>query len=65
MTRPLASQKQSLPSLASILSVLSIVFYYSGFLRVELKPVNEQNKRINVLGNNEETTSSDGPNQLA
>ena len=65
MTRPLASQKQSLPSFASILSVLSIVFYYSGFLRVELEPVNEQNKRINVLGNNEETTSSDGPNQLA
>ena len=65
MTRPLASQKQNLPSFASILSVLSIVFYYSGFLRVELEPVNEQNKRINVLGNNEETTSSDGPNQLA
>ena len=65
MTRPLASQKQSLPSFASILSVLSIVFYYSGFLRVELEPVNEQNKRIKVLGNNEETTSSDGPNQLA
>ena len=65
MTRPLACQKQSLPSFASILSVLSIVFYYSGFLRVELEPVNEQNKRINVLGNNEETTSADGPNQLA
>ena len=65
MTRPLVSQKQSLPSFASILSVLSIVFYYSGFLRVELEPVNEQNKRINVLGNNEETTSADGPNQLA
>lgn len=65
MTRPLASQKQNLPSFASILSVLSIVFYYSGFLRVELEPVNEQNKRINVLGNNEETTSADGPNQLA
>ena len=65
MTRPLASQKQSLPFFASILSVLSIVFYYSGFLRVELEPVNEQNKRIKVLGNNEETTSSDGPNQLA
>ena len=30
----------------------------------ELKPVNEQKKRINVLKNNEETTSSDGPNQL-
>ena len=65
MTRPLASQKQRLPSFASILSVLSIVFYYSGFQRVELEPVNEQNKRINVLGNNEETTSADGPNQLA
>ena len=65
MTRPLASQKQSLPSFASILSVLSILFYYSGFLRIELKRVNEQKKRINALESNEETTSWDVPNQLA
>ena len=31
--------------------------YGSGFLRVELEPVNEQKKRINVLEINEETTS--------
>ena len=47
----MASQKQSLPSFASILSVLSIVFYCVGFLRVELE-LNEQKKRINDLENN-------------
>ena len=41
----MASQKQSLPSFASILSVLSIVFYCAGFLRVELE-LNEQEKKI-------------------
>ena len=41
------------------------MFYGAGFLRVELEPVNEQEKRINALENNEETTSSDVPNQLA
>ena len=65
MTRPLASQMQSLPSFASILSVLSILFYYSDFLRIKLKRVNEQKKRINALENIEETTSWDVPNQLA
>ena len=64
----MASQKQSLPSFVSILSVLSIVFYCAGFLRVELE-LNEQKKTINDLENNEETssTSSDVPNlnQLA
>ena len=61
----MASQKQSLPSFASILSVLSIVFYCAGFVRVEFE-LNEQ-KRINALENNEETTPSDVPNlnQLA
>ena len=48
----MASQKQSLPSFASVLSVLSIVFYCAGFLRVELE-LNEQNNRINALENNE------------
>ena len=49
----MASQKQSLPSFASILSVLSIVFYCAGFLRVELE-LNEQKKRINDLENKRE-----------
>ena len=46
----MASQKQSLPSFPSILSVLSIVFYRAGILRVELE-LNEQKKRINALEN--------------
>ena len=41
-------QKQTLPSFASIISVLSIVFYCAGFLRVELE-LNEQKKRMNAL----------------
>ena len=41
-------QKQSSPSFASIISVLSIVFYCAGFLRVELE-LNEQKKRLNAL----------------
>ena len=62
----MASQKQRLPSFTSILSVLSIVFYCAGLLRVELE-LNEQRKRINALENNKETTPSDVPNfnQLA
>ena len=58
----MASQKQSLPSFASILSVLSIVFYCAGFLRVELE-LNEQKKRINNLENNQENNPSDVPNR--
>ena len=57
----MASQKQSLPSFASILSVLSIVFYCAGFLRAELE-LNQQKRRINALENNKETTPSDVPN---
>ena len=57
----MASQKQKLPSFASILSVLSVVFYCAGFLRVELE-LNEQKKRINALENIEETNPSDVPN---
>ena len=41
-------QKQSMSSFASIISVLSIVFYCAGYLRVELK-LHEQKKRINAL----------------
>jgi len=44
----MAVQKQTMPSFASIISVLSIVFYCAGFLRVELE-LHEQNKRINAL----------------
>ena len=58
----MASQKQSLPSFASILSVLSLLFYCAGFLRVELE-LNEQKKRINALESTEET-KSDVPNSL-
>ena len=54
----MASQKQSLPSFSSILSLLSIVFYCAGFLRVELE-LNEQKKRVKALENIEETTPSD------
>jgi len=44
----MAVEKQRMPSFASIISVLSIVFYCAGFLRVELE-LNEQKKRINAL----------------
>ena len=44
----MAAQKESMPSFASIISVLSIVFYCAGFLRVELE-LHEQKKRINAL----------------
>ena len=44
----MAPQKQWKPSFSTILSVLSIVFYCAGFLRVELE-LNEQKKRINAL----------------
>ena len=41
----MAVQKQSLLSFSSIISVLSIVFYCVGFIRVELE-MNEQKERI-------------------
>ena len=45
----MAVQKpQSLPSFASVISVLSIVFYCVGFIRVELE-LNQHNKRLNSL----------------
>ena len=50
----MVTQKQSLPSFVSVLSLLSIVFYCAGFLRVELE-LNEQKKRINALENNGQT----------
>ena len=39
---------QSLPSFASFISVLSIVFYCVGFIRVELE-LNLHKKRLNSL----------------
>ena len=45
-----------MPSFPSILSVLSIVFYCAGFLRVELE-LEKQKKRINGLESIEETKS--------
>jgi len=45
-----AVQKNTLPSFSSIISVLSIVFYCVGFIRVELE-MNEQKNRINALEN--------------
>ena len=52
----MAGQKQSMPSFASIISVLSIAFYCAGFLRVELE-LHEQKKRIYALENPSEAKS--------
>ena len=46
----MTAKKQSFPSFASIISVLSIVFYCAGFLRVELE-LNQQKERITNLEN--------------
>ena len=46
----MTAQKQTWPSVASIISVLSIMLYCAGFFRVELE-LNEQKKRINALEN--------------
>ena len=42
------TQRQGLPSFATIISVVSIVLYCAGFLRVELE-LKDQKKRINAL----------------
>jgi len=47
-------QKQSFPSFASVISILSILLYCAGFLRVELE-LNKQKRRINHLENVAET----------
>ena len=44
----MAVQKQSLPSFASVISVLSIVFYCVGFIRIQLE-LNQHKKRLNDL----------------
>ena len=60
----MTAQKQNLPSFASIVSVLSIVLYCAGFLRVELE-LNEQKTRINALENVAETNPpSNDPNVI-
>ena len=45
-----AVQKQTLPSFSSLISVLSIMFYCVGFIRVELE-MNKQKNRLNALEN--------------
>jgi len=44
----MAVQMQSAPSYASVMSVLSIVFYCVGFFQVQLV-LNDQNRRISAL----------------
>ncbi|KAK2570960.1 Hemicentin-1 [Acropora cervicornis] len=44
----MTTQKQSFPSFESIISVVSIVFYCAGFLRVEFQ-LSEHKERINAL----------------
>ena len=46
----MAVQKQSMPSFALITSVLCIVFYCVGFIRLEVE-LTEQKNRINALEN--------------
>ena len=58
----MASQWQSLPSFASIVSFLSIVFYCAGFLKAELE-LNEQKKRIIDFENNEGNKPSNVSNR--
>ena len=53
----MTAQKHSSPSFASIISVLSIVLYCAGFLRVELE-LKDQKKRINALENVADTKAS-------
>ena len=51
----MTAHKQKCPCFTWILSVLSIVFYCAGFLRVELE-LNEQMKTINLLSESVEET---------
>ena len=58
----MTAQKQTLPSFASIISVLCIAFYCVGFFRVELQ-LNEQKERINALESGAEAKlPSNNPN---
>ena len=51
----MTAHKQNGPCFAWIVSVLSILFYCAGFLRVELE-LNEHVKRINLLAESVEET---------
>lgn len=51
----MTAHKQKWPCFSWILSVLSIVFYCAGFLKVELE-LNEYVKRINLLAESVEET---------
>jgi len=53
-TAEMTAQKQRCFSFASIVSVLSIILYCTGFLRVELE-LNEQKQRIKALESVAET----------
>ena len=53
----MADKKQSSPSFATIISILSIVLYCAGFLRVELE-LNDQKRRISALENVAESEGS-------
>ena len=44
----MVSQKQTLPSFPSIISVLSIAFYCVGFIKVEME-LNQHKSRLNDL----------------
>ena len=57
----MAVLKQKMPSFASIVSVVSIVFYCAGILRVELE-LHEHKKRINAL---ERVTEAKSPSNDA
>ena len=46
----MTAQNQRSPSFASVISVLSIVLYCAGVLRVELE-LNEHKERLNALEN--------------
>ena len=61
----MAVQKKSAPSFALIISVLSIVFYCVGFIRLELE-LHEQKNRINALEGVVKaiSPSKDPPNDL-
>ena len=55
----MTSQKQHFPFFATTISVLGILLYCVGFLRVELE-LNNQKKRLNALENNPETKPPSG-----
>ena len=53
-------QQQSAPSFATMISILSVLFYCVGFFRVQLE-LNEHKQRINVLESIVESTTPPPP----